>query len=126
MYHRSHIDSRSLFKFTIIASILAFMLFLTIDPTWAAGPSDSPPWLSKKTIDTKQMDDGIKAGIDWALYIALGLGLLGVAVGFVMSVPIFGERKKGIEIIKYSLLVCAGSTFFWFIIGVALEVFGKK
>lgn len=86
-----------------------------IEPSLAA-LEDGPDWLKSKTADTKQADKGIRLAIDYVLYFAISLSVLGVAVGLFVATPIIGHRKHGIEIIKWSLIILAASSMFWMLI----------
>lgn len=92
-----------------------------VEPTLAA-IEDGPEWLNKKTTDTSKIDKGLKTGIDYALYFAIGLSVLGVAIGLIVATPIVGHRKQGIEIIKWSLIILAAASLFWLLIGLFFGV----
>lgn len=110
---------RSVMPLLLIVGAVATVTY--IEPSFAA-IEDGPEWLNKKTTDTSKIDKGLKTGIDYALYFAIGLSVLGVAVGLIVATPIVGHRKQGIEIIKWSLIILAASSLFWLLIGLFFTV----
>ncbi len=100
-----HIYSRAIFW--VILILIGY--FLIKNNVFA---DVTPDFLNQGKDAESSIGTILKEVFEWVLYVAIGLGAIGAAMGLAETSGVFGQKEKGIDKIKTGLgVVAVGAVF---------------
>ncbi len=92
---------------THTAFYLSVFALLALVMSGQACADVTPDFLTQERDAESSIGGILREVFNWILYLAVGLGAIGAAMGLAETSGVFGQKEKGIEKIKVGLAVVA-------------------